>query len=127
MCAAEIAPPPFTSTQTQQAAHLQCTCKLATRPHAPSAFHPPPLPLQGDESRHSELRGQVCGLMRERGDDFAPFVEDDLTLDAHLARMRKEGVWAGHMELQVGRVWGRVGWLCGVVWCKHPGCGSARV
>jgi len=44
----------------------------------------------------------VVALISERADDFAPFVEDDQSLDAYLARMRREGVWAGHMELQVG-------------------------
>lgn len=40
--------------------------------------------------------------MHDKADDFAPFVEDDQTLDTYLARMKREGVWAGHMELQVG-------------------------
>jgi OTU domain-containing protein 3 len=63
--------------------------------------------LQGDEGQHSELRAQVCALMAEQAEDFAPFVEDDQTLETYLARMKREGVWAGHMELQVGVL----GWL----------------
>jgi hypothetical protein len=42
--------------------------------------------------------------MTEQADGFAPFVEDDQTLETYLARMKREGVWAGHMELQVGVV-----------------------
>lgn len=56
---------------------------------------------QGDEGRHSQLRAEVCSLMADQPDAFAPFVEDDQTLDSYLSRMRREGVWAGHMELQV--------------------------
>eukprot|EP00775_Hariotina_reticulata_P002160 gene2160-2478_t len=56
--------------------------------------------LQGDESGYSSLRGRVVALMKEREEDFAPFVEDDQSFEAYIARMKKEGVWAGHMELQ---------------------------
>jgi hypothetical protein len=55
---------------------------------------------QGDEGQHSDLRARVCALMEDRADDFAPFVEDGGSLADHLGRMRREGVWAGHMELQ---------------------------
>eukprot|EP00878_Enallax_costatus_P046915 GHUV01057234.1.p1 GENE.GHUV01057234.1~~GHUV01057234.1.p1 ORF type:complete len:165 (+),score=47.85 GHUV01057234.1:554-1048(+) len=54
----------------------------------------------GNESKHSSLRAQVVALMKEQEEDFAPFVEDNQPFDAYIGRMKKEGVWAGHMELQ---------------------------
>lgn len=85
---------------------------MHTHAHTPLHTHPHLHTQQGDESRHSELRARVCSLMADRPDDFAPFVEDDQTLDAYLTRMRKEGVWAGHMELQVREGWGHHLYVC---------------
>lgn len=56
--------------------------------------------LQGDESDHSSLRQRIVAFMCDHAEDFSPFVEDDQGFDKYAARMRREGVWAGHMELQ---------------------------
>ncbi|WIA18597.1 hypothetical protein OEZ85_010037 [Tetradesmus obliquus] len=56
--------------------------------------------LEGNEHQHSTLRARVVGLMQQREPDFAPFVEDDQSFAGYIARMKKEGTWAGHMELQ---------------------------
>ena len=45
--------------------------------------------MQGTENVHSSLRTRVIEHMRNNADDFAPFVEDDQTLDQHLAKMKK--------------------------------------
>ncbi|KAI8477500.1 MAG: hypothetical protein J3K34DRAFT_515825 [Monoraphidium minutum] len=55
---------------------------------------------EGDEGRHVELRQRACDLMEARREGFEPFVEDDQGFDTYIKRMRKDGVWGGHMELQ---------------------------
>eukprot|EP00798_Chlamydomonas_sp_ICE-L_P015261 gene15262-21344_t len=54
---------------------------------------------KGNEGLHTKLRKQVVDYMRETPDDFAPFVEDDETLESYLKRMQKDGIWAGNMEV----------------------------
>ena len=45
--------------------------------------------------------------MEANADEFAPFVEDDRTLDAHLRDMRRDSIWGGHLELQaISRAFG---------------------
>lgn len=56
--------------------------------------------MHGDEGRHIELRQGTCDLMVERREAFEPFVEDDQGFETYIKRMRKDGVWGGHMELQ---------------------------
>ncbi|GBF88560.1 hypothetical protein Rsub_01275 [Raphidocelis subcapitata] len=55
--------------------------------------------LHGEEGRHEALRQRACDLMEARQGEFEPFVEDDQAFDAYLKRMRKDGVWGGHLEL----------------------------
>ncbi|EFJ40092.1 hypothetical protein VOLCADRAFT_100184, partial [Volvox carteri f. nagariensis] len=55
--------------------------------------------LQGDERQHVQLRQRVVSYMLDHQDDFAPFVEDDERFDSYVARMKKDGVWAGYMEV----------------------------
>ncbi|KIZ06508.1 OTU domain-containing protein 3 [Monoraphidium neglectum] len=55
---------------------------------------------EGDEGRHTDLRQRACDLMVERREEFEPFVEDDQGFETYIKRMRKDGVWGGHMELQ---------------------------
>jgi hypothetical protein len=52
----------------------------------------PPHCSKGTESVHSSLRGRVVAYIWEHGDDYAPFVEDDQTLEQHLAKMNKVGM-----------------------------------
>ena len=54
----------------------------------------------GSEIHHLDLRREVCDYMEKHEDDFRPFVEDDEEWTAYLARMRKDGSWAGNMEVQ---------------------------
>ncbi|KXZ46175.1 hypothetical protein GPECTOR_46g244 [Gonium pectorale] len=55
--------------------------------------------LQGDEKSHGQLRARVVGYIGEHQDDFAPFIEDDESFGSYVARMRKDGTWAGYMEV----------------------------
>jgi len=54
----------------------------------------------GSEIHHLDLRHEVCEYMEKHEEDFRPFVEDDEEWSAYLARMRKDGSWAGNMEVQ---------------------------
>jgi hypothetical protein len=45
--------------------------------------------MQGNEGMHVELRGRVVDYIREHRDEFAPFVEDDESIDGYVSRMRK--------------------------------------
>ena len=57
---------------------------------------------------HAELRERVCDYLERNADDFKPFVEDDEYWEQYLARMRREGTWAGNVEVQAtARVLGR--------------------
>ncbi|GLI63326.1 hypothetical protein VaNZ11_006243 [Volvox africanus] len=55
--------------------------------------------LQGDERQHVQIRQRVVSYMVEHQEDFTPFVEDDESFDSYIARMKKDGVWAGYMEV----------------------------
>ncbi|PNH06783.1 OTU domain-containing protein 3 [Tetrabaena socialis] len=55
--------------------------------------------LQGSEAVHVALRQRVVSYMAEREDEFAPFVEDDESFGTYMARIKKDGVWAGYMEV----------------------------
>ncbi|KAL2914756.1 hypothetical protein HK105_205687 [Polyrhizophydium stewartii] len=54
--------------------------------------------LFGGPDRHGECRQAACDHMQAHPDLYAPFV-DDGSLDSHIKRMRKPGVFGGNMEL----------------------------
>jgi len=54
----------------------------------------------GGRKGHAELRARCVAHMHDYPSDFAPFVEDDGPLEAHLTRMARDGEWGGHLELQ---------------------------
>jgi OTU domain-containing protein 3 len=47
------------------------------------------LVLQGTEHGHADLRARVVAFMHDNEADFAPFVEDDQSFSAYIARMKK--------------------------------------
>lgn len=55
-----------------------------------------PLPSHG-EPPYKIIRRAATGYMAEHGDDFAPFLEDDLP--AYLEKMRDTAEWGGQLEL----------------------------
>ena len=61
--------------------------------------------MQGDEGMHGKLRQQVVEYMRAHEGDFAPFVEDDESFAQYMSRIKKDGVWAGYMEVRTYCVW----------------------
>ncbi|KAG2445061.1 hypothetical protein HYH02_008929 [Chlamydomonas schloesseri] len=55
--------------------------------------------LKGEEKAHADLRARIVDFMAQHEDDFAPFVEDDESFGSYIARMKKDGTWAGYMEV----------------------------
>ncbi|XP_057482510.1 OVARIAN TUMOR DOMAIN-containing deubiquitinating enzyme 7-like isoform X2 [Actinidia eriantha] len=51
--------------------------------------------LEGNEEEHEKYRSMV-----KNRDMFEPFIEDDIPFDEYCESMGKDGMWAGHMELQ---------------------------
>ena len=41
-----------------------------------------------------------CIALQAHPDDFAPFVEDDLSFERYCSNMREDAAWGGHLELQ---------------------------
>eukprot|EP00871_Galdieria_phlegrea_P005731 jgi/Galph1/645/GphlegSOOS_G5308.1 len=56
--------------------------------------------IVGSERFYVQLREQVCDYIALHEDYFKDFVEDNQTLEEYLKEMRKDGTWAGNMELQ---------------------------
>jgi len=52
--------------------------------------------LYGNSNDHLLHRTQVVSYMRQHRDDFEPFVEDDISFDAHLSSLAENGTFAGN-------------------------------
>ena len=52
--------------------------------------------LYGNSNDHLLHRTQVVTYMRQHRDDFEPFVEDDISFDAHLSSLAENGTFAGN-------------------------------
>ncbi len=46
-----------------------------------------------------KLRQSTVNYMLSHSDEFAPHMEDDITLEAHAAVMRQNGTWGGNVEI----------------------------
>lgn len=49
---------------------------------------------------HRKYRQEAVDYIEEHKDEFAPFIEDDETIDQYLADMSRDGVWGGQLEIQ---------------------------
>ncbi|PRW44889.1 OTU domain-containing 3 isoform X1 [Chlorella sorokiniana] len=56
--------------------------------------------LEGEGGDHLRLRQRVMEYVEEQEEDYKFFMEDDEPFDKYIKRMKKEGAWAGHLELQ---------------------------
>lgn len=56
--------------------------------------------LEGNEEEHNKYRDMVVQYILNHREDFEPFIEDDIPFDEYCQSMKKDGIWAGHMELQ---------------------------
>ncbi|KAN0142035.1 cysteine proteinase [Lactarius tabidus] len=55
--------------------------------------------LYGTESRHIQLRKDICDWIQSHSLRYAPFVDDERGLDVHLSLMRQPATYGGHLEL----------------------------
>ncbi|KAH9976885.1 hypothetical protein BGW80DRAFT_1456949 [Lactifluus volemus] len=55
--------------------------------------------LYGTESRHLQLRKDICDWIKSHSVRYAPFVDDERGLDVHLSLMRQPATYGGHLEL----------------------------
>jgi len=55
--------------------------------------------LEGHEKLHRKYRQEAIDHINANRDDFAPFIEDDETIDQYLSDMQKDGNWGGQIEL----------------------------
>lgn len=57
--------------------------------------------LYGSHAKHLELRQEICDFIESRKEEYAPFIDDEKGIDAHLKTMRRPGEYGGHVELSV--------------------------
>jgi OTU domain-containing protein 3 len=56
--------------------------------------------LEGSQAHHVRIRDEVVTYMAANPDDFAPFAAIEATdFSSYCSRMRRDGVWGGHLEL----------------------------
>jgi len=83
-------------------ARLTCTCFFLTS----FAFQPsrPVADQLGEPDKHASFRSSVCDYMLEHPDDFAPFYDGgNGTYEAYVSGMRRDGRWAGNLEVRCTR------------------------
>ncbi|CDW88215.1 UNKNOWN [Stylonychia lemnae] len=56
--------------------------------------------LEGNEKLHRKYRQEACDFIEQNKEQYAPFIEDDETIDQYLEDMNKESTWGGQLELQ---------------------------
>ncbi|KAK3828146.1 MAG: hypothetical protein J3Q66DRAFT_276274 [Benniella sp.] len=54
--------------------------------------------FHGSESHHATLRGEVCQYIEDHEEHFKFFLDDE-TVEAHVAKMRRNGTYGGNIEL----------------------------
>ena len=73
---------------------------LADQLSSKSSWIPEDLDRENGEITHAALRKFILGYVKKNRDMFEPFVEDDENFDDYFNRMKKDGSWAGHLEVQ---------------------------
>ncbi|KAK2460426.1 hypothetical protein APHAL10511_007591 [Amanita phalloides] len=53
----------------------------------------------GSDSKHVQVRQDVCDWIASHKSRYGPFVDDERGIDTHLQCMRQQGTYGGHMEL----------------------------
>ena len=57
--------------------------------------------MEGNEKLHRKYRQDAVDYIEQNKDLYAPFIEDDETIDQYLGDIAKDGVWGGQLELTV--------------------------
>ncbi|KZO97499.1 cysteine proteinase [Calocera viscosa TUFC12733] len=55
--------------------------------------------LYGTDRHHATLRREICNWLADHPDRYRGFVDDDRSLEDHIAVMRQLGTYGGHLEL----------------------------
>ena len=55
--------------------------------------------MEGNENNYKEYREKCVNYIKENKDFFAPFIEDDETIDQYIDRMSKNKEWGGNLEI----------------------------
>ena len=51
--------------------------------------------LEGNEKLHKKYRDQAVEILESNKEAYAPFIEDDETIDDYIKDMMKDGNWGG--------------------------------
>lgn len=51
--------------------------------------------LEGNEKLHRKYRQDAVDYIQLNKEEYAPFIEDDETIDQYLGDMCKDGIWGG--------------------------------
>jgi len=54
----------------------------------------------GEPNNYATYRKQICDFILYNRMDYEPFIEDDEPFEDYIARMRRNGTWGGHLEIQ---------------------------
>jgi len=55
--------------------------------------------IEGNEKLHRKYRDETIDFIEQHKEDYAPFVEDDETIDQYVNDLRKDGTWGGQIEI----------------------------
>ena len=55
--------------------------------------------LEGNEKLHRKYRQEAVDYLEQNKEHYAPFIEDDETIDQYIADMSRDGVWGGQLEI----------------------------
>jgi OTU domain-containing protein 3 len=55
--------------------------------------------IEGNEKLHRKFRDAIVDHFEQNKDLYAPFIEDDETIDQYLADIEKDGTWGGQLEI----------------------------
>lgn len=55
--------------------------------------------FEGNENNHFHYRNLTCDYIQSNREFIQFFIEDDITIDDYISRMRQNSIWGGHIEL----------------------------
>lgn len=55
--------------------------------------------MEGNENNYKEYREKCVNYIKDNKEFFAPFIEDDETIDQYIDRMSKNKEWGGNLEI----------------------------
>ena len=55
--------------------------------------------IEEDENKYQEYREKCVEYMKEKKEEFAPFLEEDQPIDEYIEKISKDGEWGGNLEI----------------------------